>query len=390
MAKEFAFWDDFISFCQRLIQTPSVSGEEGEVAQLIQEEMKKLGYDEVWTDRVGNVIGLLKGDRDKPAICFTGHMDTVPLGDESKWEYSPYSGAIAEGHIHGRGACDMKGSVATQVYIPSVLRESNVEHGNIYVIEVVHEEKGGLGSKYLDESIKKEIDYLINGEPTHGMTKHQQRGRTELVATFRGKSVHPSRPGLGINPFYDVARFILRLENLEMASYDEIKSTVAPTICKTDTETSNVIPGECTLILDWRDVPGESEAQIINKLRSILPESGDVHIAEYKYKTYTGLTLPMKRRKAPFLMDKNHPLVKTVAEAVRATLKREVEIRWFAGSTDCGHFVEAGIPFVGFGPGEVKYAHTNRERISLQMMKEAMECYPAIISNVSRLEKRKR
>ena len=89
-------------------------------------------------------------------------------------------------------------------------------------------------------------------------------------------------------------------------------------------------------------------------------------------------------------MDKNHPLVKTVEEAVRATLKREVEIRWFAGSTDCGHFAEAGIPFVGFGPGEVKYAHTNRERISLQMMKEAMECYPGIISNVSRLEKRKR
>lgn len=389
MDREFAFWGNLINFCQRLIQTPSLSGEEGKVAQLIHKEMERLGYDEVWKDRVGNVIGLIKGDKEKPIICFTDHMDTVPPGDESKWEYPPYSGTIAEGYIHGRGTNDVKGPLATQVYIPAGLKESNVGHGNIYIIEVVHEEKGGLGSCYLDESIKKEIDYAINGEPTGNMIHIGNKGRTELKVTFKGKPAHPSRPWEGINPFYDMSRFILRLEKLEMTSYDELKSTVAPTICKTDTDTSNVIPGECMLILDWRDVPGETEAQIINKIRSILPGNGDVQIVEIELKTYTGLTLPMKRRKLPFSMDKNHPFVKTAAEAVRSTLNREVEIRWWGGASDCGYFTEAGIPIIGFSPSEPGWAHTNKERISLKMMKEAMLCYPAIISNITKLEKRR-
>jgi putative selenium metabolism hydrolase len=218
-SKEFIFWNDLINFCQRLIQTPSLSGEEEIVAQLIKEEMKRLRYDDVWTDQVGNVIGLLKGDRDKPSICFTGHMDTVPLGVESGWEYPPYSGTIAEGYLHGRGACDMKGPLATQVYIPAILRGSNVKHGDIYVIEVIQEEQGGLGSKYLDENIKKRIDYAINGEPTSTMINTGQRGRAQLAVTFKGKSAHSSSPWLGKNPFYDMANFLLKLDSLEMVSY---------------------------------------------------------------------------------------------------------------------------------------------------------------------------
>lgn len=386
----YSFWGDLVDFCQRLIRTPSISGDEGEVAQLLQEEMRRLGYNEVWTDSVGNVIGLLKGNKDRPTICFTGHMDTVPPGDETKWEYPPYSGAIAEGFIHGRGAGDMKGSLATQVYVPAVLKESQMEdsdRGDLYVVAVVQEEKGGLGSKYLDENVKKEIDYAIMGEPTSNMINTGQRGRAEWVVTFKGKSAHASRPWQGVNPFYDLARFLLRLDRLEMASDGGLKSTVVPTVCKTDTETSNVIPGVCTLILDWRDVPGESEAQILNKIESLLPESAEVRLVEYELKTYTGLNLCMERRKLPFSIDQNHPEVKAVTEAVRSTLRREIEAHWWEGATDCGYFIEAGIPILGFSPSESKYSHTSRERISLEMMKEAVMCYPAIVSNISRLEK---
>jgi len=387
--RESDFWPDLIRFCQKLIQTPSASGHEGEVAELVQAEMQKLGYDEIWIDRVGNVIGLVKGDRDKPSICFTAHMDTVPCDDESKWEYPPYSGVIAEGYVHGRGAGDVKGPLAMQVYVPRLLRESDVKHGDIYVVEVVQEEVGGLGSKHLDDDVKDEIDYAINGEPTSNRIHIGQRGRTELVVTLKGKSAHASRPWQGKNPFYDMAKFILKLENLKMTRYDEIESTVVPTLCKTDTETSNVIPGECRLVLDWRDVPIESEAYIMKTMRALLPESGEVQIAEYELKTYTGLTFQMKRRKLPFSIGENHPLVKTVAQAVRSALGKEAEIGWWEGATDCGYFAAAGIPIIGFSPSESKYSHTTRERISLQLMKEALECYPAIISDISKLKKRK-
>ena len=88
-----------------------------------------------------------------------------------------------------------------------------MKHGDIYVVEVVHEETGGLGTKYLDEGVKKEIDYVINGEPTSNMINIGQRGRIEMAVTFQGKSAHASRPWQGMNPFYDVAKFILRLKN---------------------------------------------------------------------------------------------------------------------------------------------------------------------------------
>jgi succinyl-diaminopimelate desuccinylase len=365
-----------------------VSGKEQEVAQLIKEEMKKLGYDEVGTDRLGNVIGLVRGNKSKPSICFTAHMDTVPPGDESKWEYPPYSGTIADGYIHGRGAGDVKGPVATQVYIPALLRDFPVEHGDLYVLPVVQEEVGGLGSKYLDEDLLKKIDYAICGEATANQIHIGQRGRTELMVAFKGKSAHASRPWLGINPFYEMAGFISRLPDLKMAGFGEAKTTVVPTKCATDTETSNIIPGECRLTLDWRDVPGETEAQILQKLKDLLPENGTVEIAEYKLKTYTGLTLPMKRRKAPFLMERGHPLVEAVSQAIRGKLHRNVELRWWEGATDCGYFSDAGIPIVGFSPAEQELSHTSREKISLKMIQEAFSCYPAIIANISRLEKR--
>ena len=391
--QEFPFWDDFIAFCQRLIQTPSVSGQEGAVALLIQEEMKKLKYDEVWVDPVGNVIGLLKGNSSRPTLCFTGHMDTVPPGDEKKWEYPPFSGKIVEGYLHGRGAGDMKCGMGAQVYLPAMIRHADLKPaviGDIYVVAVVQEEQGGLGSKYLDESLKKEIDYAVNSEPTSNRINTGHRGRAELSVSFMGKAAHASRPWQGINPFFDLAKFLLDLRELEMARFKDSKSTAVPTICKSDTETSNVIPGQCTLTVDWRDVPGESESGIMDKIKSILPKSGTAQFVEYDLKTYTGKTLRMRRRKSPFSTDPDHPVVKAMVAAVEATLNREPGVAWWEGATDCGYFAEAGIPIVGFGPGDSKYSHTSRERISLEMLSDAVRCFPAIVATLSQLEKRAR
>lgn len=391
--QEFPFWDDFIVFCKRLIQTPSISGKEGDVAQLIRGEMKILEYDEVWTDSAGNVIALLKGNSNLPTLCFTGHMDTVPPGDERNWEYPPFSGEIAEGFLHGRGAGDMKCSLGAQVYLPAVLHRAGlkpVDIGDIYVVAVVQEEVGGLGSKYLDESIKKVIDYAINGESTSNMINTGQRGRAELAVSFTGKAAHASRPWQGVNPFFDLAQFLLDLKDLEMAGFGDSKSTVAPTVCRSDTDTSNVIPGQCTLTLDWRDVPGESESMIIDRIKSILPKSGLVQFVEYDLKTYTGQVLRMKRRKLPFSIDVDHVLVKAMVRAVGDTLHSIPQITWWQGATDCGYFAEAGIPIVGFGPSESRYSHTSRERISLEMLRDAMRCFPAIVANISSLEKRRK
>ncbi|MCL5942699.1 MAG: peptidase dimerization protein, partial [Actinobacteria bacterium] len=98
--------DDMVAFAQKLIQTPSISGEEGAIAQLICAEMDNLGYDEIYVDDIGNVVGLIRGGDGGPIVNYNSHMDHVDPGDPANWEYEPYSAAIADGHIHGRAASD--------------------------------------------------------------------------------------------------------------------------------------------------------------------------------------------------------------------------------------------------------------------------------------------
>ena len=107
--------DDVVNFTRRLVQTPSLPGYEGEVAKLIEAEMQQLGFDEVNTDQVGNVMGWMRGG-DGPAVMFSGHMDHVDPGDVAGWDSPPYSGDIAQDAVLGRASVDMKGGLAAMIH----------------------------------------------------------------------------------------------------------------------------------------------------------------------------------------------------------------------------------------------------------------------------------
>src|SRR4051812_21826075 len=215
--------DEMIEFARRLIRTPSLPGYEGAVAGLVAEEMRRLGYDKVWRDRAGNVVGLMQATpgaaeevgRPKRSIMFNTHMDHVDVGDESKWPYPPYSATVADGAIWGRGASDLKGPLACQVHAIAALKRLGKPLPNdCYVSAVVQEEVGGLGAIELAETVQ--TDYAVLGEPTTNRLMRGHRGRVELEVLFRGRSVHASVPQNGINPLYSLARFLQGLEMLPM------------------------------------------------------------------------------------------------------------------------------------------------------------------------------
>jgi len=104
-----------INLCQQLIQTPGYTGQEKEVALLLQTTMLTLGFDRVWIDDVGNVIGQIRGALPGPSILFDGHIDTVEVSDQDKWSVAPFAGEMREGHLFGRGATDMKCSIGAMV-----------------------------------------------------------------------------------------------------------------------------------------------------------------------------------------------------------------------------------------------------------------------------------
>ena len=150
-----------VSFAQRLIQTPSLSGEEREVANIVAREMEALDYDEVRIDEAGNVIGHIRASRQpgedtsRHSIMFNTHMDHVDVGDPSRWPFPPYSGTVHEHYIWGRGTSDLKGPLACQVYGGALLKKLELPLSNdVYVVGVVQEEVGGLGSSWLAEHLK--------------------------------------------------------------------------------------------------------------------------------------------------------------------------------------------------------------------------------------------
>ena len=134
--------EQVVELCQKLIRQQSYSGHEDGVVAELSAQMKAEGFDSVTVDRYGNIIGCIKGSRPGKKILFDGHIDTVPVGDETEWTYPPFAAEIHDGKIYGRGTSDMKGAVAGFVTAAAAFAEDTGKDfaGEIYVAGVVHEE----------------------------------------------------------------------------------------------------------------------------------------------------------------------------------------------------------------------------------------------------------
>jgi putative selenium metabolism hydrolase len=382
--------DAMIAFAQRLIRTPSLSGQERAVADLVLAEMEALGYDEAWRDDAGNVIGRIRPtapDGPRHRIMFNTHLDQVDVGDPAAWPYPPYDAVIADGALWGRGASDLKGPLACQVHaIAALKRLGRPIPNDLFVTAVVQEEVGGLGAQQLAPALP--CDYCILGEPTTNRIMHGHRGRVELRAVFRGRSVHASVPQTGVNPLYSLARFLQGLETLPMvddpANPGLGPSSVAPTLLSTDQTSSNVVPAEATLTLDWRNVPAETPEAIVHKLQGLLDRSltpgaqGQVSPTPRVLTSYTGVTVPQGAISPSFGTPADHPLVTGAHRILSAALGRDIPVGLWPFATDGGHFVAAGATCIGFSPAWEEVIHTVDERISLALMTEAFAGYMAL------------
>ncbi len=384
--------EEMVAFARRLIQTPSLSGEEGAVAALVEAEMQRLGFDEVWRDATGNVIGMVRATA-PPAgarprrIMFNTHMDHVDVGDPARWPYPPYEATVADGAIWGRGASDLKGPLACQIHAVAALKRLGRPLPNDCVVSaVVQEEVGGLGARELVKEVQ--TDYCILGEPTTNRIMRGHRGRVEVVVTFSGRSVHASVPAQGANPLYALGRFLQGLELLPMITDPDHPglgpSSVAPTLLYTDQSSSNVTPAEVVQHLDWRNVPADKPEAILAKVRAVADHSlidgvhARVEPEPRNLTSYTGVQAAVGAISLPFGIPEDHPLVTTAAQVLSDTFGRPVPVGLWRFATDGGYFVESGTPCIGFSPAWEEVIHTVEERISIDLMVEAFAGYMAL------------
>lgn len=372
------YGDDLLAFTQRLLQTPSLPGQEQDVAALVRAEIERLHFDEVWTDEAGNVIGRLRGATSEHSLVLNGHMDHVSPGSETAWQYPPYGGAIAGGLMYGRGAVDMKASVASMVYGAGALHSLGMTPPwDVYVAAVVFEEQGGIGTEVLLRHVHP--DFCVIGEATGNRLSLGHRGANGMFVEITGRASHASLVNVGINPHFSAARFLLRLGELEHLS-DPIlgPSTVAPTVYTTDQTSLNVIPGLVRFYLDWRLVPGERPeavlAQVNDLLQSCLEPGVTARVLprHVQSKTYTGMAFATPASKLAVKLDPESELARRSRHALEQALGRPVEQMVWRFCSDGAVCALFGVPIVGFGPGEPELAHTADEHVPIDQVREAM------------------
>jgi putative selenium metabolism hydrolase len=378
------------AFLQDLVRIPSLSTHEEAVAMRLAEEMRRVGFAEVRTDRIGNVIGRI-GNGQGPRLLFDGHMDVVDVGELARWPHPPYSGVIQKGILYGRGACDMKGGLAAMVYGAKALLDARVDlAGDLYVVGVVQEEPcEGMAIRTLIEEEGIRPDYVVLGEPSNLQVAIGHRGRLEMRVTVRGRAAHASAPSLGSNAIHNASRLIFGLELLATRlATDTVlgQGTLAVTEIESQAASRNALPDCCTFYVDRRLTLAETELKAVAEVQNIInTEMADarVEVTHYQAVSYTGYECQARNAFPAWLMPEEHPLVQATVRSVRETLGYRPRLGRWPFSTDGTYTAGiANIPTVGFGPGEERYAHTLDEQIRLNDVVDAARVYARLAAEL--------
>lgn len=383
-----------VELAQRLIQTQSPPGEEAAISELVLAEMQCRGFDDAWRDDAGNVIGLIKGSGSGGSrVQFNTHMDHVSAGDLTRWERPPFDAIIENGVLYGRGASDIKGAMACQIGLVSVLKSASMRPAaDVYVVAVVLEEVGGFGSRHLTRTL--ETDIAVIGEASNNELRRGHRGRIFAQVSFSGLSTHASAPERGRNPHYVAARFLLAIEQQKMLPHDTFGgSSVSPTWYETDQSSGNVTPGTVSVFLDWRNVPGESETDVVAKIEPLMREAangvegvtGTIALHGRAVTTYTGLSDTMPST-LPFETATDNPALVAAQRTLSLAFGRDVPVGTWTFATDGGHLHQHGITTLGFGPSEERFAHTIHDQVSIAQLSEALLGNAQLALNLSALE----
>ena len=375
-------WDqllaDCVDFTQRLIHTPSMSHHEEQVAELIATELRRLQFDEVTIDGIGNVIGRIHGqDSTLPALVLNSHTDHVDPGDPDLWPVPPYSGAIVGSRILGRGACDIKGPLAVQVYsMAALLRAGERPRRDVVFTGVVQEEIGGAGAQYWVDNLDYPVSLVVLGEPSNNRIALGHRGLVQTWITFTGRSVHASVPAAGENPNYALAKFLMRLAGRQgkLSSHPLLGPTsIAPTVIEVDTTSFNVTPAWTRVLLDCRTASEslnsiyEFYTSLAEDLPFTLQDAWGIDSPQTDTIIYGFYTAPESEE------------AQNARDAIAKGMGREPEFFSYQFATDGRFFVPYNIPIIGYAPGEEHLAHTVKESISIAKMEEALRGYVGLL-----------
>lgn len=369
--------EKLVSLAQELIRVNSSNppGYEKGVADILAGKLKEIGleieYFEKGKDRP-NIAASWKGEGEKKLILH-GHMDTIPV--KGSWEHEPFSGEIENGKLYGRGAADMKGSLAAMVCAIRQLKEDGWKpKGELMFLGCVNEEMGDrdeIGMRWMANKVKG--DLILIGDDTDFNIVIAEKGVLWLEIISRGREAHSSMPWEGINAIVKLGKFLIELNNMKFLKRSRLLGTSTLSIGTIDGGyKTNAVPRWARASVDIRFVPGEKKDDILKRINEILEEmkreDKDMNIEINEIVYYNPVEVPAE-----------NPNIELLKSVIAEKLGREIEIKGEHSATGAGFFIRAGTPAIICGPGKPETGHTRDEHIEISDLEKACEIYKEFI-----------
>lgn len=363
---------DCVQIAQDLIRFPSINppGDEARCIAYLGKLLERAGF-AVETHEFApgrpSIVARREGAPDEAPLCFTGHVDVVPLGG-NPWTRSPFAAEAAEGKLFGRGSSDMKSGIAAFLAAVTKLGARRLSRGITLAI-TAGEETGCEGAfDLVGRGVLGAASLLIVAEPTSNELILAHKGSLRLAVTARGKTAHSSMPHLGENAIYAASDWMGSLRRLDFPARHPLLGCT--TLCVTTIHGGlnlNSVPDAATFTVDVRSIPDLPHADIKQALRAAIGPEAEVAVV---------MDVPGFSTRAD---DEALGPVIAAYEKVRG---RPPVPRGAPYFTDASALTPGfgGVPTVVLGPGEMEQAHQTDEYCVIQRIEEACEIYAEVIA----------
>ena len=343
-------------------------GQERECAQYLGKLLEEGGFQTEYYEYAEartSLIARLEGRSDKAPICFTGHIDTVPLGAMA-WSKDPFNGEQDGDKVYGRGSTDMKGGVATMVLAALELARMPRGDAGIVLVLTAGEEIGCAGAAYLaqESNALGSAGAVVVGEPTANYPLIGHKGVIWLEVRTKGVTAHGSMPEKGVNAIYKAAKVIHQLEQFQF------HETFHPFLGKPTLNVGtiagglnvNSVPDQTTICLDIRTIPGQESQQIVEQLQSQLGEEVEIS------RLFDLVSIAS---------DPEEEWIQEIYDLTTPYLPEKPQPRGATYATDACFLTPAynDPPTVILGPGEPDLAHKTDEFCHITKLEESMDIY---------------
>ena len=414
--------DDMTAFLRAIVKNPGESCDEKAHIQTIADEMKKVGFDKVEIDPMGNVLGYMGTGR--KLIGFDAHIDTVGIGNRDNWEFDPYEGYETEEEIGGRGTSDQLGGIVSSVYGAKIMKDLGLlddEYAVLVTGTVQEEDCDGLCWEYIIKEDGVKPEFVVSTEPTDGGIYRGQRGRMEIRVDVKGVSCHGSAPERGDNAIYkmaDILQDIRSLNENDAADDKEVKGlvkmldekynpeykedlgrgTVTPSEIFFTSPSRCAVADSCAISLDRRMTAGETWESCLEEIRqlpNVKKYGDDVKVSMYQYDrpSYTGCVYPIECYFPTWVIPEDHKVTEALNDAYKnlygndrigaeVTMEKRAGLpltdKWTFSTNGVSIMGRNGIPVIGFGPGAEAQAHAPNEKTWKQDLVTCAAVYAAL------------